>query len=333
LELAAIASIDSGTIIPDAILLFKKHFDSLSQCFSSSTLCAVSQVLLPSLCPSMAKSCDFVMADGHVDRIKKCLEILGYMEDGSLLVGNGSIDGICVDFVFPAHKTCIMIERESVYNVSSKKASVSGKTAMIANIMAQRKGWKVIVVIPELYTDDKSLISLLGEPLKRIPINSDIIFDGELSNISPNQKIRSLKSQTGSLVDLGKLVFHILRNSVTVQSIVVANLVCGDQAFNLLLNEFLATYVVKHKSDLTIYVDSPGRLSAEAVVKLVEGLNFSGNASGGLGQINLRIGTCEEVRKSVVAWWSEAHTSSPIKLIDGSVAGSPYPSSNVIILS
>ena len=199
--------------------------------------------------------------------------------------------------------------------------------------MAQRKAWKVIVVIPELYTDDKSLITLLGEPLKRIPMNSDFSYHQviDLTRMSPNQKFRALKSHSISLVDLGKLLYKILRYSVTVQSLVISNLVCGDQTFNLVLSEFLATYVVKHKSDFVLYVESPGQLSAEGVVKLVEGLNFSGNASGGFGQINLRIGTCEEVRRSVIAWWNEAHTSSPIKLIDGGSAS--QPSSNVIILS
>ena len=330
LELAAIASVDSGTIIPDAILLFKKHQDILRSAFGDR-FAAVAQVLLPSA-DIRQTFIDERIEHGHLGRIQKCLETIGFVEDESTLVRDSPVDGLAViDFVFPNHKTCIIIERESVFNVSSKKSVVSGRTAMTANILAQRRGWKVIVVIPELYTDDKSLISLLWEPLKKIEINSDFVFNeiADLNRIFLNQKIRSLRTETSSLVDLGKLLFHILRSSVTVRSIRIANLVCGDQAFSLLLNEFMATYIVKNKSEFTLEIDSPGPLSVEPLMKLIEAMNFSGNASGPFGSINLRIGLSQEVKDHLITWWGETHGNSQLKVIDGT---SRHVVGNAIVL-
>jgi hypothetical protein len=338
-ELAAIASVDSGTIIPDAILLFKKYMDGLNGWFKAqdrtSAFTAISQLLITSSDPNAQQPSVGMDIDEteSTTRMRRCLEALGFVADGSLLVSNLFVEGLQLDFAFPQHKTCVIIERNSIFNVSTKRASVCGRTAMKANIMAQRKSWKVIVVIPELYSDDKALISLIGEPLRKIAINSDFSFTGlgDLARLVPNQKIRILRSETLSLVDLGKALFQILKMGVHFHTLFVQQLVCGEQALGLLFNEFLATWVVKYKSDLTVRFDLSGPMSSEIIGKLLEGLNFSGNAAGGFGVIRLEFGLSDEVRQSVIASWNEQHASSQMKVIEAG-SGESF-SNNVVILS
>lgn len=342
-ELAAISSVESGTIIPDAILLFKKNQASVYQWFQTnnalSTYLAVSQLLLPSVPISESQISETenrnLISDSHGERIRRCLEILGFSETGDGRLASGSvIDGIWLDFVFPQNKTCIIIERNSVYNVSSKRAVVSGLTAMKANIMAQRKSWKVIVVIPELYADDKSLIGLLADPLKKIPINAAFAFAcmDDTGKLSPNQRIETFSSSTESLPELARVLYLVLRYSISMSRLDIDGLVCGDQCISLVILEFLATYIVKHKGDLSVNICKPSAMSADLVLKLVEALNYSGTASGGFGVINLKLGLANDVRAAVIGKWTELHASSTLKLIEGPNQ-TIHHDSNVVILS
>jgi hypothetical protein len=332
-ELAAISSVESGTIIPEAILLFRKHHEDLKEHLGDKYY-AVCQLLMP----SQPVGTDFVMPPSpdssmSKSRIQKCLETLGFSPDGLVLVSDYSVDGLEVDFAFPAHKTCIIIERESIFNVGTKRAGVCGFTAMKANIMAQRKSWKVIVVIPELYLDDKSLIGLLGEPLRRIPVNANLVFhSSESLNLTQNQRINVIETRTNSIVELARLFFAILRASVSVGSIVINDLVCGDHCISLALTEFLTTYVIKHKTDLTVRAERPGTVSVDVLAKLLDAMYHAGSSSGGFGIMDLQFGLPEETRTTVVQAWMESHPTSAMKLMDGA-GPRTTDSSNVIFIS
>ena len=317
LETAAIASVDSGTVLPECVLLFKKFQSVISQSVTDSDrFHAVAQLLLPNGdVPSLHVPSPKTM-DQHGERIQKCLAVLGLVADGTELVANGSVDGLSLDFVIPKHKTCILIERESVFNVSSKRATVSGRTALKANLMAQRKAFRVIVVIPELYSDDKALVSLLADPLRKVSPNSTVMFPAGGAPTA-NQRMALFLSQTESLVELSRVLFQILKLSVSSRAFVIENLVCGDQFLNLVLSEFLPTYVVKHKGDLTVTVSKIAAVSVDAVYKLVDQLHSAGVASGGCGVIAIKLGLDTETKNAVLQRWSQAHPASAIRLSDG----------------
>ena len=79
--------------------------------------------------------------------------------------------------------------------------------------------------------------------------------------------------------------------------------------------------------------ECPGNLSMEVLLKLIEGINFSGTAAGGIGVIRLEFGISEDVRQAIVTLWTEQHSSSLIKIAEKTSAVAETFSSNVVILS
>ena len=330
-ELAAVASVESGTVLPECVLLLKKYQAQIASQLTSDSFAAVSQLLLPNSEVAHQQPSQ-VIADTHCVRIQHCLSVLGLVADGVELIANGSVDGLDLDFVFQKHKICIVIERRSVFNVSSKRATVSGRSALKANLMAQRKSFRVIVVIPELYADDKALISLLADPLKKVTPNAAVEFTAGEPRFTPNQRMALFQSKSESLVDISRALYQMLKLSVSVSAIVFDTLVCGDQFLNLVLSEFLPTYVVKHKGDISVSLVKTAPVSVEAVYKVVDHLNSAGNASGGFGVVELKFGLDSELKNNVFQRWSQAHPGSSIKLSDG-LNGRKPDEYNIIYLS
>ena len=324
--LAAVASVESGTIIPESILILKKFASQiLSSIKDVNIFICLMQLLLPStdvenlIGQSLpAPSLTTPMSES-AERVKKALHAVGFSIEAPNceLLCNGRIEGIHADFVFNAHRIAILVDQEAFFSTSSKRYVVSGPMALKANILTQRKGFKVIVIVPAQYPDEKSLVSLLAEPLRKMQPNSIVIFNSmDECKLSLNQRIKNFVSVTSSFVEIARVLYMILKCSVQVSEFRFENVFFGDRFINLIFCEFLSTYLVKHKHDIVIACSSSCKVSSEGLLKLVEALNASGNASNGFGSISFKIRLEQDIKDYVIARWNETHLNSVIKLVD-----------------
>ena len=329
LELSVISSTETGTIIPESILLLRKFAKPILEFLISNNQTEKIHLLFQVLLPSVDVAGLGVAIPSprqprvpHPDmaRVVRCLEILGFTtssESAPELTLMASVDGVEVDCAFLNHKICILVESSSVLNVTAKRHTVSGLTALRANLLSQRKGFKVIIVIPELYPDDKALVGLLTDPLRRVPINSVVEFTNVSSmKLNVNQRLATLRVNSTNLVEVAKVLFLLLKHSITVHHIAFTQLVCGEIFMNQVFSDFLSTFVVKNKIDLLIDV-AHGIFSTDSVLKLVEALNSVGNASGGIGSSELRLGLSHADRSEICDIFTSHHPNSLIKVVAG----------------
>jgi hypothetical protein len=316
LTLCAISSVGAGTIIPESIILLKKYSANFK---TSELLNILFTVLLPSF--------EYSYSNGEIgetfkecidhERVSQVLSLMGYEPDDSVMRTKTMVEGIFVDVCFPVQKVSILIERNAIYNVSGKQFGVVGMTNLKANILAHKKGYKVIIIVPQLYPDNKSLVNLLSGPLARISANSIFEFSEMISEIPrDNQKFKKIDINSTDRIDIGKFLLHVLKNSIHSQEISFTNLHSGDQFLTNLFLEFLSSYVVRSKDDIRIHF-SRANFSTGAVNKLVESLNGIGNASNGFGVIDLKLGISDEQARSVVEDFIRLHPNSLIRVAIG----------------
>ena len=339
--LAAVASVESGSIIPESILILKKFSPQIWRSVKDPDLfVCMMQLLLPStdaesiMGPQSARPTPSLGEKDGTERVKNALNMVGFSTEAphSELVSLMRIEGLHVDFAFPSHRIAILVDHSALFNTTSKKHVVSGTIALKANILTQRKGFKVIVIVPQMYPDERSLVSLLADPLRRVAPNAVVIFDSmDRCKLSLNQRVKSFASVTSSFVELARVLYLVLKYSVQVNEFRFENLVCGDQFINLVFAEFLPTYVVKHKHDILVEC-SASAISSDGLLKLVEALNAAGNASNGFGRIWLKFGVSQDVKDFVLSTWSQTHPKSIIRLADSADRHRDSLDSNVIYI-
>jgi hypothetical protein len=336
--LAAVASVESGSIIPESILILKKFALQIWTALNDPDLfMCLMQLLLPSadaesLIGRSLQALPLPEPSQSSDRVRRALHAVGFSAEipNAELACNVRIQGVCADFSFASHRIAILVDQNGVFNTAAKRHLVSGPVALKANIFTQRKGFKVIVVVPELYPDEKSLVGLLADPLKRLQPNAVFVLNAaEECKLSVNQRMKNFISLTPSLVEIARALFLILKLSVQVYEFRFDNVVCGDQFASLVFCEFLPTYVVKHKHDISVTCEGSG-ISSETLHKIVEALNASGNACSGFGRIRLNLSLQRQKKDAVLSGWNEAHVNSIIRLADS--ATDCQLESNVIML-
>lgn len=326
LHLAAISSTVSGTIIPESIILLKKYSQAviafLTQQGRIELVHQLFAVLLPtvdltSMDIPVVAPVDSFEASADTDRVIRVLGLLGHSsvasrESGDAFTVCASVDGLITDIAFIEEKICILIEQEAIYSVSGKHYAVTGPTNLKANILAHKKGFKVIIVVPQMYPDDKSLLNLLTSPLSKVSVNAVISVDsGAAIELVNNQKVQKIELKTKSEVEIARALFHILRSSVHVQHLSFPGVVAGNHFLTQVLSEFLATYIVKFKHDLRVDIlDS--RFAVDSVLKVLESVNSAGNASAGFGAMELRI-ACPEVA-AVMETFNNMHRNSVVRV-------------------
>ena len=301
LALSVVASLDSGSIIPESILLLKKFAPQIIA--SSATVedleivACLFSVLLPNMTisdwPTIYKE---TTEKREAERsVESVLELLGFKIDSTKIFGKHFLDQspINVDFSIPLEKQVVVIEQKSVFNISSKRPILCGPTALKISVLATRRNFKVIVVIPELYPDDKSLMQLFSEPMRRIPtslMNTDLLIDSLDDAIMISQNIRIGKIVFGKsigIVDISKILFSILKLSVFVAHFDFSKTFCnlGDQFLSLLMADFLSTFAIKHKlTGVRIDFRNCPHVTVSGLVRLFESLHsMASGLPGGIG--------------------------------------------------
>ena len=342
LHLAAISSTVSGTIIPESIILLKKYSQAvigfLTQQGRIELVHQLFAVLLPtvnltSIDIPVVAPVDSFEASADFERVVRVLGLLGHSpvafgDNRDAFTVCASVDGLRTDIAFIEQKICILIEQEAIYSVSGKHYAVTGPTNLKANILAHKKGFKVIIVVPQMYPDDKSLLNLLTSPLSKVSVNSVIsVESGAAIELVNNQKVQKIQLKTKSEVEIARSLFHILRSSVHVQHLSLSGVVAGNHFLTQVLSEFLATYIVKFKHDLRVdMLDS--RYAVDSILKVLESVNSAGNASGGFGAVELRI-ACPHPA-AVMETFNNLHRNSVVRV----ALGVPQtPEKNTIYLS
>ena len=323
---SVVASVDSGTVIPEAILLLRKFQKPISALLEGKQeeLALLFHVLLPAATPALHPTLHpAIPSQPHPihARIEKVLDILGFSSahPDSLLERNHVLEGgLTVDFAFPEFKTGVVVEPNAVALLSAKRNVLRGMTALKVNVLVQRKGWKIVLVVPEMHPDDKSLTSLLSEPLKKVPINSVLEFrsmEGMTLNIA--QRIRQLRITCSSLVEIAKFLFLILKYSIVVQEFAF-EVRLTDQFLNLVFADFLSTYLVKNKAGLRLVL-TKNVFSAEAVLKMLEAVNAIAGNSGGIGTLELDLGRKGLEPDDLVSEWNKATRVVALRTTDSSM--------------
>ena len=290
---SVVASVDSGTVIPESIMLLRKYQNEISNFFNQEFVFLLFHILLPNQVPS--STCSSVEHHSIENRISRILDILGFVpgKPDSLLTVSSTVEGgLYLDFAFVKDQVGIVVENHAVTLISSggkTRNVLRGVTALKTNVLSNRKGWKVIIVVPEMFPDDKSLTSLFSEPLKKVEINSVLTFnsmEGIALNIS--QKIKKLNITCISLVEISKFLFLILKYSIVVHKFSF-QVRLTDQFLNLLFTDFISTYLVRNKHLVDIDV-SRNSFSNEAVLKCFEAVNHVAASSGGIPPVHVHLG-------------------------------------------
>ena len=337
LLLSVVASLESGTVIPESILLLKKFSSQICAYMKTHApekaeiIACLFQVLLPSTQIEFPKP----QSLPHIptmDNVESVLHSLGFSVDGEKLLKNAALDSSAIvsDFAIPSEKLAIVIERWSVYNCTTKRATLCGPTALKVSVLANRKNYKVVVVIPEIYADEKALMQLFSDPIRRVPVslmNTTMIVDSlEKSILSHGQRIGHVVfGPSLSIVEVSKFLFSILKNSVFVGHFDFSQTNCGisDQFLSLLLVEFFASFMVRHKlSGVILNLRNCPMVTVHGVTRFVESLVAMASPQGGLsGPLRIQ----SDFDESGISKLTESLTS-----IELSVASSPaqLPSSN-----
>ena len=290
LLLSVVTSLESGSVIPESILLLKKFSPQIISYMElnrekSEIIACLFAVLLPSTTSINFPQVDRLPAIPAQARVESVLDLLGHRLDNEILLSNYSVDSLVADYAIPSEKLAIVIERFSVFNCSLNRATLCGPTALKVNVLATRKNFKVVVVIPELYSDDKSLIQLLGDPLRRLPLtcmNTELVvtdspIDSVISSLQHSQRIgRVVFGKDLGVVDIAKFLFAVLRTPVCVGHFDFSSTTCGisDQFITLLLTEFISSYVIRQRLAGTVFnFRNCPTVTASGIGRLIESAN------------------------------------------------------------
>lgn len=289
LLLSIVTSLESGSVIPESILLLKK-FSSQIVAFMESNrekteiIACLFSVLLPSNTAIVFPSVSSLPEIPALMKVESVLELLGHKVDNETVLKNYLIDSIVADYAIPPEKLAIVVERWSVYNCTLNRPTLCGPTALKVNVLATRKNFKVVVVIPELYTEEKSLIQLLSDPIRRLPLtsmNTTLVVNDEqvISSLQHNQRIGRVEFGNNlGVVDIAKFLFAVLRSQVCVAYFDFSSTTCGisDQFITLLMTEFISSYVIRQKLNGTVFdFRNCPNVTASGLGRLVESTNGS----------------------------------------------------------
>ena len=249
LSAAACVAAAEGTTIAEGLILLKKIENDTS--IQASRKLLIYLGLSPSnpLIPVLTTSAISELKDRSNslkqvvnDRVKSLLDLLGFDELEQDYCG----EGISCDFAFLAHKTCIIVENEPLYNVSQKRYQSRGWTNLKGACLS-RKGWKVVLFISELYAEEKSATAYLSEQLRKVPYTSvaRISSVDDSRKLLASQRLKSLVIRNIPLVEIAKLLLQVLRTGVTFDILDLADNSLPDFITEVLA-EFIVTYMAKN---------------------------------------------------------------------------------------
>ena len=301
---SVVASVDSGTVIPDSILLFRK-FQNLMQ-LDTEHLGLLMHVLLPSTAPTDTPTSSFTLVSSVHEKIEKVLTILGF--ENTLQRGKDE-NGLSIDFAFLDQKIGLLIQPTEVYVISGSKARpvCAGLLALKANILVQRKGWRIVVLLPNMCIDDKSLMSLLTDSLKSVQFRNvfELTDSTDHAELHISQRIHDLRIKTVSLIEMAKFMFLVLKYCVVVNEFHF-EISLNDQFLNLFFADFISTYLVRHhRTNISLYFVQ-NEFSHDAVLKLLDGINTTavGVLGFGINSIQIALGSKFD-KETLQAEWAK----------------------------
>ena len=239
----AVYAANEGNAIPDSIIALKKtDTDGNSQFISAER----KQLIYVGLQPGGAQQQAIPELNRKQsvasEKLNALLTLLGYTDAELSYVS----EGLVIDVAFPAHRIAILVESEALYNVSHKRHQARGWTTL-KGFALNRKGWKVVTFVPESFQDEKAMISYMTENLKKIPYSATLklatIDDAKKLNVG--QRLRNLVIRDLSLVDIAKVLLHMLRSNITVDVLDIADCGLSDYATEVIC-EFVLTYLTKY---------------------------------------------------------------------------------------
>jgi len=298
LFLTVVASLESGSVIPESILLLKKFSPQIlarAEELGGETAERIA-MLFHGLLPGFDWTCwvtkTLPLGDLEIsNRIEQTLKYHGFILENGILEKNFQVHGLHANFCLPSDKIAVIVEPHAITLAgTTKRTTITGTTAVRVNILATRKNFKVIVVIPEMYSQgDKQLIQLFADPLRKLnSMNFRLRVDGSMSGptVLPDSgaRIGVVEFFDATIVEIARFLFHVLKTQIYVGKFDFGG-IADDQFLNMIFAEFLATYIVRQKGNLEIDLRGSMNVTLDGLGRVIESLGNT--SSGGFGAIRI----------------------------------------------